>query len=115
MSHLVGFPDIHYMEAGKADARGLPMFPVTAFEDVIRDEIAAAINDRPVAREAWEPEVDSLVMVRVVLRIEEEFAINLPDDVMPAGGFESVEHCVATIIETCRERWNAGQSVREEV
>jgi hypothetical protein len=54
-------------------------------------------------------------MVRVVLRIEEEFALNLPDDVMPAGGFDSVEHCVATVLETCRNLWGVNQPVREEV
>lgn len=91
------------------------MFPARAFEDAIRNEISTAINDRPASRPSWEPEVDSLVMVRVVLRIEEEFAINLPDDVMPAGGFDSVEHCVATIMEACRELWRVSQREREAV
>jgi hypothetical protein len=91
------------------------MFPTQAFEDAIRHEITSAINDRPVPKAAWEPTVDSLIMVRVVLRIEEEFALNLPDDVMPAGGFDSVEHCVATVMETCRNLWGVNQPVREEV
>ncbi|RMC62451.1 hypothetical protein EBB04_32990 [Sinorhizobium meliloti] len=91
------------------------MFPTQAFEDAIRDEITAAINDRPVPKAAWEPAVDSLVMIRVVLRVEEEFALNLPDDVMPAGGFDSVEHCVATLVETCRKLWGAHYPVSEEV
>lgn len=91
------------------------MFPSRAFEDAIRDEIRSAVNDRPVPRAAWEPEVDSLVMVRVVLRIEEEFALNLPDDVMPAGGFSSVDHCVATVMQTCRELWKVDQPATEEV
>lgn len=91
------------------------MFPTQAFEDAIRDEITSAINDSPVPKAAWEPAVDSLIMVRVVLRIEEEFALNLPDDVMPAGGFDSVEHCVATVMETCRNLWGVNQPVREEV
>jgi acyl carrier protein len=91
------------------------MFPTQAFADAIRDEITSAINDRPVPKAAWEPAVDSLIMVRVVLRIEEEFALNLPDDVMPAGGFDSVEHCVAKVMETCRNLWGVNQPVREEV
>lgn len=91
------------------------MFPVRAVERVIRDEIASAINDRPIPPAEWEPEVDSLVMVRVILRIEEEFALNLLDDVMPAGGFSNIEHCVALVIETCRKLWNAKQLVMEEV
>ncbi|MER8632667.1 hypothetical protein NKH73_24995 [Mesorhizobium sp. M0938] len=95
--------------------RGIIMFPARAFEDAIRNEISTAINDRPAPRAAWEPAVDSLVMVRVVLRIEEEFALNLPDDVMPAGGFRSVEHCVVTVMETCREAWRVSQHESEEV
>jgi acyl carrier protein len=91
------------------------MFPARSFESAIRDEITSAISDRPIPRAAWEPEVDSLVMVRVVLRIEEEFALDLPDDVMPSGGFSSVEHCVATVMKTCRELWKAKQPVTEEV
>ncbi len=91
------------------------MFPAQAVENAIRDEITSAIDDRPIPRAGWEPEVDSLIMVRVVLRIEEEFALDLPDDVMPSGGFYSVEHCVATVMETCRELWNANQPVTEEV
>ena len=42
------------------------MFPAQTLENAIRDEIAAATNDRPTPRGAWEPEVDSLTMVRVV-------------------------------------------------
>jgi acyl carrier protein len=91
------------------------MFPAREFEDAIRNEISAATNDRPAPRAAWEPAVDSLVMVRVVLRIEEEFALSLPDDVMPAGGFNSVDHCVTTVMQTCRELWRVQQPESEEV
>ena len=91
------------------------MFPARTLRRAIRHEIASATNDRPTCPGAWEPEVDSLIMVRVVLRVEEELALNLPDDLMPPGGFDSVEHCVATVVETCRELWNANQLVKEEV
>ena len=91
------------------------MFPAQAVETAIRNEITSAINDRPIPRATWEPEVDSLVMVRVVLRVEEEFALVLPDDVMPSGGFQGVEQCVAIVMETCRKLWKVEQPVREEV
>ena len=88
------------------------MFPAQTLEDAIRDEIATAAKDRPTPRGAWEPEVDSLTMVRVVCRVEEELAIELPDDVMPRGGFDSVDHFVAVVMEASRELWNANQSVK---
>ena len=90
------------------------MFPASAFEEAIRDEIRAATDDRPVPPAAWEPAVDSLVMIRIVLRIEEEFALNLPDDVVPAGGFSSVEHCLATVMEKCHDLWRVNQPESEE-
>jgi acyl carrier protein len=96
------------------DTRGVIMFPADPIETVIRDEIRAAMEDRPTPRAAWEPAVDSLVMVRVVLRIEEEFGLNLPDDVMPAGGFGSIDHCVTAVIKTCRELWRVPQPENEE-
>lgn len=91
------------------------MFPDQTLEDAIRDEITSAINDRPTPRGAWEPEVDSLVMVRVVCRVEEEIAIELPDDVMPSGGFDGVDHCVAVVMKACRDMWVANQTKTEEV
>jgi acyl carrier protein len=91
------------------------MFPAHQIEKIIRDEITSAVNDRPIPRAKWEPEVDSLVMVRVALRVEEDFALQLPDDIMPSGGFQDVEHCVASVMETCRKLWNVNQPVKEEV
>lgn len=91
------------------------MFPAQLVEDVIREEIEAAANDRPTPRGSWEPEVDSLVMVRVVIRIEEELGLELQDDVMPAGGFDGVDHCVEVVMQQCRELWTVNQPVKEEV
>lgn len=91
------------------------MFPAQTLENAIREEITTAVNDRPTPRGAWEPEIDSLTMVRVVCRVEEELAIELPDDVMPPGGFENVTHCVAVVMAASRELWKANQPVKEEV
>ena len=91
------------------------MFPAQTLEDAIRDEIVAAANNRATARGTWEPEIDSLIMVQVVCRVEEELALKLPDDVMPPGGFDSVDHFVAIVMEACREHWSANQPVEEGV
>lgn len=81
------------------------VFPRQQVENAIRDEIRCASDDRPVPRGRWEPEVDSHVMVRIVLRIEEEVELKLPDDCMPPGGVESIEQCVETITATCERIW----------
>jgi acyl carrier protein len=80
-------------------------FPRQEIENAIRDEIRCASDDRPVPRAQWEPEVDSHVMVRIVLRIEEEIGLELPDDCMPPGGVESIEQCVETITAACERIW----------
>lgn len=90
------------------------MFPAQLLEAAIRDEIAAAINDRPTPLGTWESEIDSLVMVRVICRIEEEIAVELPDDLMPQGGFDGADHYVAIVMKACREQWNANLPVKEE-
>jgi acyl carrier protein len=91
------------------------MFPDKTLETAIRDEITSAINDRPTPRGAWEPEVDSLIMVRVVLRVEEELGIKLPDDVMPSGGFDGIEHCITVVMKACGELWNVQNLVKEKI
>ncbi len=91
------------------------MFPASDLEAAIRDEISAANNDRPTPRETWEPEIDSLVMVRVILRVEEEIAVELPDDVMPAGGLDDVDGWVRSVVQSCQEIWEANQTTVREV
>lgn len=91
------------------------MFPSQLVEGAIRDEIEAAIRDRPAPRRPWEPEVDSLVMIRTIIRIEEETGLNLPDDLMPAGGFNDIDHCVDVVMQKCREIWTVDKPVKEEV
>ncbi len=67
----------------------------TKIEAIIRDEIRCAQADRPTPKAGWEPQVDSLVMVSIALRIEEEFNVMLPEAVMPPGGFEDENVCVS--------------------
>jgi len=64
-------------------------------EATIRDEIRSAQADRPTPKAGWEPQVDSLVMVSIALRIEEEFNVRLPEAAMPPGGFDDEDTCVA--------------------
>lgn len=68
-------------------------------EAIIRDEIRNAHADRPTAKAGWEPQVDSLVMVSIALRIEEEFNVKLPEAAMPPGGFDDENRCVAVFTQ----------------
>ncbi len=89
-------------------------FPEKMVEDAIRDEIAVAAQQRPPTKSGWRPEVDSLVVVCVVLRVQRELGITLPEDAMPPGGFNDVEHCVDGILDQCRILWREMQKQEGE-
>ncbi|MFX4221537.1 MAG: hypothetical protein ACMVO3_11515 [Thalassobaculum sp.] len=58
--------------------------------------------------------MDSLVVVMVTLRVEQDLGISLPDNVMPAGGFDDVETCVRSILSQCRTLWTEKQRQQGE-
>lgn len=84
-------------------------FPENVIEAAIRDEIARAPTDRPPTKGGWRPEVDSLVVVMVALRVERELGISLPEAAMPPGGFDDAETCVRSILALCRALWTEKQ------
>lgn len=84
-------------------------FPEAVVEAAIRDEIVTAAKDRPPTKSGWRPEVDSQVVIRVVLRVEAEIGIELPEDTMPPGGFDDVEACVRSILAQSRRLWGEKQ------
>lgn len=75
----------------------------TSIESIIRDEIRVAQTDRPTPKAGWEPQVDSLIMVSIALRIEEEFNVKLPEAAMPPGGFDDENTCVAVFTQRVLE------------
>lgn len=89
-------------------------FPEDVIEAAIRDEIAVAAKDRPPTKSGWRPEVDSQVVIRVVLRVEAEIGIELPDDAMPPGGFDDIEACVQGILALSRRVWREMQRQKGE-
>ncbi|MER8389496.1 acyl carrier protein [Mesorhizobium sp. M0965] len=88
-------------------------------EEVIRDEIRSAQADRPTPKAGWEPQVDSLVMISIALRIEEEFNVKLPEAAMPPGGFNDENTCVAVftqrVVELLEEQQAKNQTEGEQV
>ena len=93
--------------------------PPATIEAIIRDEIRSAQADRPTPKAGWEPQVDSLVMVSIALRIEEEFNVKLLEAAMPAGGFDDEDQCVAVftqrVIELLEEQQTQKQPEGEHV
>ena len=92
---------------------------IATIEAIIRDEIRRAQADRPTPKAGWEPQVDSLVMVSIALRLEEEFNVKLPESALPPGGFDDENTCVADftqrVVELLGEQQAQQQPRSEEV
>ena len=69
---------------------------------VLRDHPPPA----PLARAAWEPEIDSLVAVELICAIEEQLGLKLPASFAPRGGYGSTEDCVRDLLAKTEAVWN---------
>ncbi|MBV9747325.1 MAG: hypothetical protein JO157_00780 [Acetobacteraceae bacterium] len=91
-------------------------FPTEAVEACLRAAIATAAADQATIRAAdgaedfvgsaeWEPEVDSIVALDVLTALGGQVGIELPDDVVPAGGYADAEACVEHLLRTACAAW----------
>jgi acyl carrier protein len=96
-------------------------FPRAVVEARLRAELAtqaadqAVLRDRPPpppsARSAWEPEIDSLVVVELICAVEEQLGLKLPTSFAPRGGYNSAAECVRDLLSKTEAVWdqqNAG-------
>jgi acyl carrier protein len=96
--------------------KSTPGFPTKDVEACIRDTLDEQLGVqavlRPRAPSACEPEIDSLVVVEIILAIEELLGLSLPPTFAPRGGYDNVEACVADLLAETRAAW--GALVKEE-
>ena len=52
-----------------------------------------------------QPEIDSLVVVELLVMIEPKVPFDLPDSLVLAGGYEGVDEVVQDLIPRIEERW----------
>jgi len=91
-------------------------FPRAAAEACLRAALAtqavdqAVLRDRPppapLARSAWEPEIDSLVAVELICAVEEQLGLKLPASFAPKGGYDSAEECIRDLLAKTETVWN---------
>lgn len=60
----------------------------------IRDRLHGAKGRRPIPSVGPERGIDSLVMVELLVELEEIVSVKLPQNLIPAGGLDSVEDVV---------------------
>ena len=86
-----------------------PSFPAGEVERCIRDTLSdqADVQDalRPRSTSAYEPEIDSLVVLEIVCAVEEAIGVRLPPSFVPRGGYRDVADCVRDVIAQARTVW----------
>ena len=91
-------------------------FPRADVEARLRTELATQAADQavlrdqrppgPLARSAWEPEIDSLVAVDLICAIEEQLGLKLPASFAPRGGYVTAEDCIRDLMAKTEAVWN---------
>ena len=91
-------------------------FPVAAVESRLRDELIEAVKTEASIRGIALPaarthiaktafQVDSLVVVSILCAVEPIVGFELPDSVVRAGGYGSVESALAHVIPGIEKYW----------
>ena len=85
---------------------GPATFPSREVERRLRREIEDAAADSKVLRGGWEPVLDSLRMVSVVLTLEDLFPFELPPEkLVRKGGYGSVDEGVEEMRRRMQRLW----------
>ncbi|MDE2166245.1 MAG: hypothetical protein KGJ66_07895 [Alphaproteobacteria bacterium] len=100
-----------------AERKTVPSFPTGEIEACIRDFLAdegamqaalhggAAPAGGPGSAIGPQPVIDSLVVVEVLLEIEPKVPFALPDSLVRAGGYDSVDEVVQHLMPQLERRW----------
>jgi hypothetical protein len=56
-----------------------------------------------------QPVIDSLVVVEVLLELETQVPFDLPESLVRAGGYDSVDEVVQHLMPKLQQRWNQYQ------
>ena len=76
-------------------------FPKQSFQQMLRDSLESVASDTELVcpdRHEWEPLLDSLSVVEVVIRLEKILGMKIsPDKVVKKGGYMSVDEAVLGI------------------
>jgi hypothetical protein len=99
------------VETSRMTATGA--FPVAAVEAALRGELLAAVQVEASLRGAVLPanpsaavfEIDSLVVVDLLCALEPLMGFEIQEDVVRAGGYDSIEDAVRHLMPTLEREW----------
>lgn len=92
-------------------------FPAQEVEQVLRESLEEVAIDTELLRPdrpEWEPLLDSLRVVGVVVRLEKLLHMKIPPDrVVQKGGYMSVDDAIRGITSKTRELWMNHKPIRK--
>jgi hypothetical protein len=96
----------------------VPVFPAKEIEAAIRECIDVIGGDQAVLRGSSsqgggnsggglgpQPVIDSLVVVGVLCEVETRVPFELPDSLVRAGGYNSIEEAIGHLMPQIQKRW----------
>jgi len=92
-------------------------FPKQQIEQVLRESLEEVASDTELLRPdrpAWEPLLDSLRVVSVVIRLEKLLGMKIsPDQVVQKGGYMSIDEAIRGITSKTHDLWINRQQTRK--
>jgi acyl carrier protein len=94
-------------EASTQTATSKSTFPAADVRRQLQVEVQQAADESVVLRGGWEPVLDSLRMVSVIITLEDSFPFRIrPEKVVRRGGYTSVDEAVEDMFERLGRHWN---------
>jgi hypothetical protein len=74
-----------------------------AMQAVLHGNVAATGGSAGIGPQ---PVIDSLVVVEVLLELETQVSFELPESLVQAGGYDSIDEVVQHLMPKLQQRWN---------
>lgn len=88
------------------DKRKVTAFPKAEVESRLHRELKRAVEERAILTGDWDPVLDSLRMVSVVLTLEDLFSFQLkPERLVQPGGYDSIDQGVSDMTARLQGLW----------
>jgi hypothetical protein len=95
-------------ETSTQTATSKSTFPTDDVRRRLQVEVQQAADESVVLCGGWEPVLDSLRMVSVIITLEDLFPFRIhPEKVVRRGGYTSVDEAVEDMFERLGRLWNA--------
>lgn len=85
-----------------------------AIEAELDDLADEAVLRGETVKSGWEPEIDSLAVINICVRIQEETGIIVSEKCVPVGGFPDRKSCVDTMVAHAKAAMAQMHKIKQE-